>query len=432
MADRPLPTADRSRQQLAVPLGAAGARTGAYRLSRALVLLFFASTVDVVNFLDRGNQFRYAILLIPIAVAAPIWIRNGTTYVRRMRAVDRPLLLLWIFGMVGTIYGIVVLHSSTTARPIFLPMAVGFLYLLVPDHPTEAEVWRLVKAVALIGVLYIVLGAAVNTQLIPGLLKYRQFRNAQFAAVAVGLTGTAFLRRWTLLISLVVLAVFNFLAYPSATSILATMGMLITLFVTRPTASSMRPYVVGVIVAFGILVALLNLPTGVAILNDYFSFVHKVNATYGRLSVWSQGIAEFARSPFIGRVFSGGTVAVATRLRAGSQIQIPYHNDYVLFLAEGGLIGFGLLIAWIVGLELTLLRGYRGFLQANMQAHATAMRLLLVGLNSFLVAAAFNPVMEGMSRSATIFGFYGVAMMLGRPPGRAARVSRPRRPAWVD
>lgn len=420
MADQSLPPTTQSRQRTAVPSELAGSPTGAYRLSRALVLLFFASTVDVVNFLDRGNQFRYAILLIPIGVAASIWVRSGTTYIRRLRAVDRPLLLLWLFGMAGTIYGTVVLHSSTTARPIFLPMAIGFLYLFVPDRPTEDEVWRLVKAIALIGALYIVLGAAVNTQLIPGLLKYRQFRNAQFASVTVGLAGAAFLRRRTRLIGLIVLAAFNFLAYPSATSILATMGMLITLFVTRPNASSMRPYVVGLVIAFGILVALLNLPAEIAILNDYFSFVHKVNANYGRLSVWSQGIAQFASSPFIGRVFSGGTVAVATRLRAGSQIQIPYHNDYVLFLAEGGLVGFGLLVAWIAGLELTLLRGYRGFLQANMQAHATAMRLLLVGLNSFLVAAAFNPVMEGMSRSATIFGFYGVAMMLGRPPKEVA------------
>lgn len=398
--------------------------TGGYRFSRAAIFLFFAATIDVVNFLDRGNQLRYLILLVPIGSVVLLRMRGPSPLIRRAKPVDRALFALWLFGLAGTAYGVLVLHLSTTARPIFVPMSIGFLYLFVPDGPTEKEVGRLLRAIGWIGALYIVLSAAVNTGWLPGLAAYRQFRNAQFASVIIGLAAAALLRRRLRLVVLIVLAVFNFLAYPSATSILATIAMILTLFVTRPTASRIRPYVVGLLVAIVGFFAVLNLSTGVALLGDYFAFVHKVNANYGRLSVWSQGIAQFRDSPIVGTAFSGGTIATATR-RAGSTFQIPYHNDYVLFLAEGGIIGLGLLVVWILALEVTLLRSYRGFLRAGMQAHATLVRLLLVGFNAFFVVAAFNPVLEGMSRSATIFAFYGVAMVLGTPPAVSRTSRRP-------
>jgi O-antigen ligase len=395
--------------------------TGAYRFSRAALLVFLAATVDLFNFLDRGNQIRYALVLVPIG--SIVLIRWGTPsrYIRKMATTDRILLVLWLFGLAGTLYGVFIVKSTTTARPIFVPMTIAFLYLWTTDVPTDGEVRRLLKWLSWIGALYIVLAATINTGLVPGFTQYRQFRNAQLGFGFIGLGAAIVLRRWTRLIVLSVLALFNFLAYPSATTLLVIISMIVTLFVTRPRATRARSYMVSLVLAAALLVAVLNAPRGIQFLNEYFAAVHKVNATYGRLSVWSSGLELFQQSPVVGRVFAGGTVATASRIRGGSLIKIPYHNDYVLFLAEGGIIGIGLLLAWIVALEATLIRRYRGFLRAGMPEHADLLRILLIGFNAFFVAMTFNPVLEGLSRSTTIFALYGIAMALGPPPRSGAR-----------
>ena len=94
---------------------------------------------------------------------------------------------------------------------------------------------------------------------------------------------------------------------------------------------------------------------------------------------------------------------------------LPYHNDFVLFLAEGGLLGAGLLVGWMFLAEATIIRRYRGFVRAGQDDHANLLRVILVCLNAFFVAMAFNPVLPGASRSATIFGLYAIAMSLGAP-----------------
>jgi O-antigen ligase len=97
---------------------------------------------------------------------------------------------------------------------------------------------------------------------------------------------------------------------------------------------------------------------------------------------------------------------------------LPFHNDFVLFLANGGLVGLGLLVTWFAMTELTLLRRYRGFIRAGDVRRAGLLRAILVCLNAFVVAMAFNPVLPGASRSATVFGLYAIAMSVGEPAPR--------------
>jgi hypothetical protein len=65
--------------------------------------------------------------------------------------------------------------------------------------------------------------------------------------------------------------------------------------------------------------------------------------------------------------------------------------------------------------EVTIIRRYRGFVRSGQIDKANVLRVILVCLNAFLVAMAFNPVLPGATRSATIFGLYAIAMSLGRP-----------------
>jgi O-antigen ligase len=98
-----------------------------------------------------------------------------------------------------------------------------------------------------------------------------------------------------------------------------------------------------------------------------------------------------------------------------SDRRAAYHNDFILFLAEGGVLGAGLLVAWMLLVLVSLTRRYFNFVRSHEPEHAKMARLVLVGLNGFFVSMAFNPVLEGLSRSATIFALVAIASTLGSP-----------------
>jgi O-antigen ligase len=291
-------------------------------------------------------------------------------------------------------------------------MTLAFLYLFVLESPTDEESAKLLRAITNVGVLYIGLAAIVNIGLVPHLAAYKQFKNAGFAYVMIGIAGAVLLRRWWLLALLLVLEAINFLAYPSATSILCTIATLITFFMTKPRGSRTRPYVVAIIALLLAMVALANISTVAQITGDYFNVVGKTNANNGRLDIWATGFRQWQQSPFVGQVFAGGTVAQAYRTTNGQLLQLPFHNDYVLFLAEGGMLGLGLLLSFVIGLNLKLGRAHRIFVAQGRLERANLVRTLMVGFNSFFLAAAFNPILEGMSRSAVIFSLYGLSMLV--------------------
>ena len=257
-------------------------------------------------------------------------------------------------GMLGTLYGIFQVGGNTTARPLFFPMTLAFLYLLVLESPTDEESAKVLRVMTYVGAVYIGLAAVVNVGILPGLAAFKQFRNAQVAYVMIGIGGAYLMRRWWLFGSLLVLEAVNFAAYPSATSILCTIAMLVTFFITKPHGSRARPYVIGIMALFLGMIALAQLSEVSRITGDYFVAVGKVNANDGRLAIWGEGIHRWQASPFVGEMFTGGTVAQTYRTRNGQILQLPFHNDYVLFLAGGGILGLGLLIAFILSLNFTL------------------------------------------------------------------------------
>ncbi len=390
-------------------------KSDAYRFSIAVLVIVAIGSFDIRNFFDRGGSNRYILVLIPLATVALLRLRRPNTIVRKPTVVDVILICLWMMGMIGTTYGLSTAETAASARPIFYPMTLGLLSLFILDQPSRSESTRILQLLGWIGATYVVLAAVVNVELVPGIADFRQFRNASFALVVMGILAAHIRHRRGTFLILCGFALVNFAAYPSATSVIVTLTAIVVMFMTRPTASSTRPYVVGLVATLTILVAVLNVDRGIGLMNHYFETVNKVNASYGRLSVWEEGLERFEESPIFGDAFSSGTVVTARRLRGGSTFQIPFHNDYVLFLADGGLVGIALLVAFIAALNVTLLRRFRTAVRDERREDADLIRLLLVLFDAFFVAAAFNPVIEGMSRSATIFGLYAVAMLVGRP-----------------
>jgi O-antigen ligase len=384
--------------------------TDSFRLARTFVFVILAAAVDVTNFLDRGNSLRYALLLVPFASFFWIRLARPSSVFRRPSRTDKILFLIIGFGLAGTYYGIVFNHTTATARPLFLPMLLAFLYLGTIEEPTDREVRIILRAIAGVGAVYICLAAVANSGLIEWLLQFRQFKNASFPFVAIGLAGAFILKRPFRVIVLVVLSSLVFLGYPSATAALIVVGTIITFFVTSPRGTRFRPYLVAILVVAIAGISLANFNSSVALTSSYFELVGKRNTDAGRLAIWTSGIEEFKQSPVIGSVFSSDTIT-----EVGPNRTSPYHNDFVLFLVKGGIVGLLLLVAFILALEQSILRRYFALVRAGEDARASLLRLLLVGFNGFLVSMAFNPVLQGFSRSATIFSMYGIAMLVGAP-----------------
>jgi O-antigen ligase len=419
----PLPSTEPPREQewVDAPRSAPRRRahTDAFRLGRGLIFILAATALDVTNYLDKGSEIRYVILLVPIG-ALFLARRRGQGF-RRLATPDKFLLALFAIGFTGTMVGTFVLATKSGARPIFLPMLLAFLYLGTVEDPTRLEVRSLLRAIAWVGLIYATLSALTHlSTYIPWgplvkLAAYRQYKNATLLYLMMGIAATVVLR-WKLRAAfLIILGLFIFRAYPSGTALLVVLATLATVFLTRRGRRPMRRWVAALLVVGAAGLVVLNFGGGLHLTDTYFAAVGKRDNNGTRLALWQAGIDEFRQSPISGSWFSGPTVIVTTRPGQHKQFQLPFHNDYILFLVEGGLIGLGLLLAWVISTELLMLRRYRAYVALGEYSRAALLRTLLIGFNAFFVAAAFNPLFTGMSSSATIFSIYGLMMLLGSP-----------------
>jgi hypothetical protein len=393
--------------------------TDSYRLARAFLVLLSIMVIDVFNILDRGfvafrpnaepgGPVRYLVLLVPLVAVVAIRMRRPSFLVRLPTASEGVLMALFALGLTGSLVGSVLLGAQQTARPTFLPMFLGLLALLVVQPPTDHEIGKMLRWLSNLGFVYIIMNALVNVGILP-FSQYQQYRNASVAFLVIGLGAAAAAGQRRRLAVESVLAAVVFITYPSATMVLALLVLGFTLYLTAERASTLRSVIFGglaIVVAF---VAITNLQAGIDLSDRYFELVNKANANSSRIDLWSAGIDTFERSPLVGSVFSGE--AVAERSRDGKAL--PYHNDFILFLALGGLLGIGLLLAFIIVTEVTMIRWIHRFRRAGQNDRANLLRAILVGLNAFFVAMGFNPVLSGASRSAAVFGLYAIAMSVG-------------------
>ena len=265
------------RPSAAVPELADSVATDSYRLACAFMLVMALVTVDVFNVLDRGwppvaadaggagggGAERYLILLIPIV--AIIWMRMKapSLFVRAPSGSDLLLGLLYLLGMGGTYVGLAFLGTTDTLRPVFLPMVLGLLYLLTLHPPRDREVTRIIDWLGLIGLVYVIANFLVNYGILPGLLQYKQYRNASVAYVAMAAVAAFVRGRRRRLLLVLALTAAIFVSYPSATTVLVALTVLLTLFLTGRRATGLRSIVVvGVVVLMGV-VAVANFQKGI-------------------------------------------------------------------------------------------------------------------------------------------------------------------------
>ena len=409
------------------------ARTDSFRLGRALLLMMVCVVLDTRDLLTHGGKPRYLLLLIPFAISISIWNRKKIGLVRRMSLPDKILLLFMLVGLSGAIYGTFVLHTKSTTLPVFLPMAVAFAYLLTLQEPSDAELRKLLRGLALIGLLYTFMNALANSGLASSIIAAKVYRNSEVFFIFMGVAAAILAKRRAVLSLILALGVFVFLTYPSGTDVVVALVTAFTFWITQPRASRLRPYVTAGFSLSILVLALLNLPTVTSIASGYFASVGKRDNTNTRLALWQGGIAEFSQSPIYGSVFAGDiTILVYRQAGQKAPFKAPFHDDYVMLLALGGVVGFGLASWWLIATEQNTLRRYRGFLDRGQPERARFLRALLVGFNVFFAAAFFNPGLSTVGRGATVFGIYAMMMMVGEPGSGIAPAAADRKVAVVN
>jgi len=387
-----------------------------YRLGRVLLFVMGCVVFDTTDFLDKGGKARYLLPLIPVVAACSILLARRGNVIRRPRRTDKILFLLMLIGLAGAIYGTLFRGTQSTTLPVFFPMLVAFTYLTALEPPSEVEVRKLLRGLVWVGLLYTFMNAVANTGVLPSIFAAKVYRNSKVFFIFMGIAAAILARRRVMLAFAVILALFVFATYPSGTDVVVVLVTAMTYWMTKPRSSRGRPLV---IIGLGLAIfifALVNLSSTTSIANSYFGSVGKRSNTTTRLALWQAGLDRFKQSPIYGSGFSGEiTVLVYRQAGYRAPFKAPFHDDYIMLLAAGGVIGFGLAAWWVAATEAEILRRYRGFLSNGRIQSANMLRVLLIAFNVFCVSALLNPELSGAARGTCLFAIYALMMSLGVP-----------------
>ena len=412
----------------AVQFGRSVVHSDSYAYARWVLFMLLLVTVDVSDFTDRsGSPARYVILLFPLIGAAGAILRSKSLRVRRLSAPDRVLLVFFAYGLVGSVYGRVVLHQQSGALPVFLPMLIAFSYLATTWQIREDEARHVTRSLAIVGLVYAVLNTLANLSVV-GFIAPKTYRNSKVLYVALGVVAAWVSKRRVVFTLLLVLAGVIFVSYRSGTNAVIILVTLVAMFVTKPGGSPLRPYVAAGAAIAILALAVINFTQTAGLASAYFSALDKKNNNNARIALYSNGFQRFLDSPVIGSGFTGDiTETVVRRDGQGAPFKAPFHDDYIMTAAVGGAVGLLLLLAWIATTIVNTLRRYRGFLAAGEMERAGLLRVLFVTFNVLFAAALFNPELSAVGRGATAFGLYALMMMVGEPPpARTGPTGEPR------
>jgi O-antigen ligase len=372
-------------------------------------------SLDFRDFFDKsGSTARYGLLLIPIGVVVLARLRRRSLLLRRWSAPDRLLCILMVWGIVGSLYGKHHDHTTSGALPVFVPMILAFTYLLAETPPTDRECLRILNGISIIGVVYAFMNSLANAG--AHFIAAKTYRNSKILYVTMGISASYQLRRRRRLVIMLLLAAFIFATYPSGTDVVVTVVGLATWFFTKPAGSPLRPAVVVTLGTLLLLLAIANFAASTGLAAEYFHAVGKKDNNNARIALYTAAIDQVKASPVYGTSFTGSiTELVIRQAGQGAAFKAPFHDDYLMIAANGGLAGLLLFVIWIAATEINVLRRYRGFLTSGEYPKAMLLRSLLVGFNTLFAAALFNPELEAIGRGATVFGIYALMMMIGWP-----------------
>lgn len=417
-----------------------GAKSRARLWRTMLVVLVIAALEPSGYFIGEGNG-RFVLVALPLVAICVVRSYDNPLTVRAPEPPDRLLILLFLYGLGGSLYGILFIHSDSPALAVFLPMVLGLLHLTTLGPVTDDEARKHLTLVVYLCVVYVVVHAANALGYVPGrnpragpvTVSDSVFSHLKAFLIVMALGGAWILARRLLLAVSAGLTFIIFLVYPAGTYVVALLIALITLVATgkrrgRLRAAAMAGLTLALVGAVYFQVVGTGSSRSTSLVRAYFKAVQKTDNTSTRGGLWTEAIAEIRGSPFFGSGFTGD-ISLPGRLN-GRDVEVPPHNDLLQIAMGGGLVAMALLVGWLVTTNVVVVRRYWRFIDAGRSPPAQLVRLLLVGYNAFWAIALLNPMVSQVGVHAGLLAIYALMMSVlapALPQASASDEHQPRR-----
>jgi hypothetical protein len=326
---------------------------------------------------------------------------------RRSRALRAAALLLFAYGVIGTLYGRFALGTINGALPLVGPMVIACL----PPVRSWAggDAWRTgLRVLAAAGGVFALFSGLTRLGLLPAAqLDVVNHEKSFVFVLAIGAAWAA--RDRLLLVAVLAATVFAFTSYPAATYALAAVIALGTVVLTRLLPDGPSRVLLAVGAAASVLLAMLYVDRLIELSDVYFRLVGKQDNGSARAALYSAAL-ERLDSPLFSTLFTGDITVVGNL--TGELVVVPIHNDYLAVTLGGGILAAALLLAIFLFANGLVVRVLRAGLPDEQRRTVV---VLLATVNAAAVSAFANPLFMNPGASALVFGILAALVAACRP-----------------
>lgn len=326
----------------------------------------------------------------------------------RSRALRTTALVLFAYGLVGTLYGRLVLGTANGSLPLIGPLVIACL----PPVRNWGAVpqWRLgLRVVAAACALFAVLSGLARGGLLPE-TQVDVLNHEKAFLVVLGVSAALAARDRLLVVVTAGAAVFAFVQYPAATYLLAVAVVLGTVVLVRWAPRGGVRAVLGVATMAAAAMAVLHIDDLIRFTAPYFALVGKIDNGDTREGLYRAALAGFD-SPLFGSLFTGDITVVGNL--SGEQVVVPVHNDYLSVSLGGGLLAGALLLGLFLYANGLALRSLTSIDDPFQRRTVVA---LLGAVNAAAVSAFANPIFMNPGSSALTYALLAALMATCRLP----------------
>jgi hypothetical protein len=323
-------------------------------------------------------------------------------------------LLLFAYGLVGTVYGRLVLGTENGALPLIGPLII----VCLPPVRNWGAVpqWRLgLRVVSAVGALFAVLSGLARMGLLPA-TQVDVLNHEKAFVVVLGIAAAVAARSRLGFLLASGAAVFAFLQYPAATYLLAAAAVAGTLALVRWSPRPGVRLLLAVATMAGTAVAVLRIDDLIRLTRSYFELVGKIDNGGTREALYRAALSRFD-SPVFGSLFTGD-ITVVGKL-SGVETVVPVHNDYLSISLGGGLVAAALLLGLFLFANGLVLRSLPAMIDPFQRRTAVT---LLAAVNGAAVSAFANPIFMNPGASTVVFALLaGLVAVCGHGPRQVSR-----------
>ena len=366
----------------------------------------------LLDFQGRSNApgpYRYVPTLAVLLAIVLVGVRPDAS----SRAVRATAVVLFGYGILGTLYGRFVFGTINGTLPLVGPMLIACLPPVrnwLGPAP-GADGWRTgLRVLSVTCSLFAVFAGLTRLGLLPA--AQVDVVNHEKSFVFVLAIGAAWVARDRILLVVALAATaFAFSTYPAASYALALAVALLTVLVARlrPDATSRVLLAVGAAVT--LLLAMLYVDRLIELSTTYFQLVGKDDNGQDRAELYAAALDRL-EEPLFSSFFTGDITVVGT-FGTGSQV-VPVHNDYLAVTLGGGIVAATLLVSIFLFANGLVIRTLRAGVDAEQRRTVV---LLLAGVNAGAASAFANPLFMNPGASALMFALLAGLVAACRRPG---------------